>query len=213
METSTIDSDIRFSSRSKIAKRVFDLICTIPGLIILAPIFLLIAICIKLTDRGPVFFAQERIGYKGEPFRILKFRTMVVDADKKGGQLTVGKDPRITRIGSLLRKTKLDELPQLVNVLKGEMSLVGPRPEVPKYVNLYTAVQRKVLYLMPGITDPASIAFRNENAILAHANDPDSVYINEIMPQKIHLNLEYAKTSSLLTDLTTIFRTIFKLFK
>ena len=213
METSTIDTKIKFSSRSHKAKRIFDLICTIPGLIILSPFFVLIAICIKLIDRGPVFFSQERIGYKGEPFRILKFRTMVVDADKKGGQLTVGKDPRITRVGLLLRKTKLDELPQLINVLKGEMSLVGPRPEVPKYVNLYTSSQRKVLDLMPGITDPASIAFRNESEMLAHADDPDAVYIIEIMPQKIHLNLEYAKTASLITDLTTIFRTLFKLVK
>ncbi len=213
MQTSTIDSEIKFSSRSNTAKRIFDLVCTIPGLIILSPFFLLIAICMKLTDRGPVFFSQERIGYKGEQFRILKFRTMVVDADKKGGQLTVGKDPRITRVGSLLRKTKLDELPQLINVLKGEMSLVGPRPEVPKYVNLYTAQQQKVLDLMPGITDPASIEYRNENEILSRAADPESVYKKEIMPEKIRLNLDYGKEASVMTDIYIIFKTIGKILK
>jgi len=202
----------QLSPGPKTLKRIVDIILIIPGLIILSPVFLIIMLSIKITDKGPVFFRQERVGYRGKPFNILKFRTMVVGAEKMGGQLTVGNDKRITGIGSLLRKTKLDELPQLINILKGEMSLVGPRPEVPKYVSMYTDKQRIVLELMPGITDPASIQFRNESEILARADNPEDVYIKNIMPEKIRLNLEYARDASLITDMKIVLRTILKLF-
>jgi lipopolysaccharide/colanic/teichoic acid biosynthesis glycosyltransferase len=213
MPVTLIHTDVQFSSRSLVLKRIFDLICVIPGLIILSPLFLVIACGIKLTDNGPVFFKQERVGYKGRTFTILKFRTMVVEAEKIGGQLTVGKDSRITGVGFLLRKTKLDELPQIINVLKGEMSLVGPRPEVPKYASLYSDTQRRVLDIMPGITDPASIEYRNENEVLAGADDPERVYIQEIMPEKIRINLEYARNASILNDISVILRTLSAILK
>lgn len=193
-------------------KRIFDLIWTIIGFFILSPLFLVIMLIIKLEDGGPVFFRQERIGYKGKPFIIYKFRTMIVDADKKGSLITVGKDPRITKVGYWLRKTKLDELPQLFNVLKGEMSLVGPRPEVARYVNLYTEAQKKVLDLIPGMTDFASIEYIDENEILARSEKPEEVYINEIMPKKIELNLKYASNISLWNDFLIIVKTFLKLF-
>lgn len=167
---------------------------------------------IKLDDKGPVFFRQERVGYKGRPFRIWKFRTMVVDAEKIGKPLTVGRDPRITRVGYWLRKFKLDELPQLFNVLVGEMSLVGPRPEVPKYVALYTPEQRKVLDLVPGITDPASIKYRDESEILGRSPDPDRTYLEEIMPEKIRLNLEYAAHATVWSDFIIVLKTLFRVF-
>jgi len=195
----------------RLSKRLFDLFWTILGLIILWPLFLLIAVLIKLDDGGPVFYRQIRAGYKGKPFRVWKFRTMVVDADKMGRPLTVGRDPRITRVGKWLRKLKLDELPQLFNVLVGEMSLVGPRPEVFAYVERYSEKQREVLGLMPGITDPASIIFRNENEILAQANNPEQTYVKEIMPEKLRINLEYSKEATLWSDFITILKTIFKL--
>ncbi|MEM4479609.1 MAG: sugar transferase [Candidatus Methanomethylicaceae archaeon] len=193
-------------------KRIFDLFWTIIGFFILSPLFLVIMLIIKLEDGGPVFFRQERIGYKGKPFIIYKFRTMIVDADKKGSLITVGKDPRITKVGYWLRKTKLDELPQLFNVLKGEMSLVGPRPEVARYVNLYTEAQKKVLDLIPGMTDFASIEYIDENEILARSEKPEEVYINEIMPKKIELNLKYASNISLWNDFLIIVKTFLKLF-
>ncbi|MGC8744987.1 MAG: sugar transferase, partial [Verrucomicrobiia bacterium] len=146
-------------------------------------------------------------------FLMWKFRTMVVDAEKKGSLITVGKDPRITKVGYFLRKFKLDEFPQLINVLKGEMSLVGPRPEVEKYVNLYTSEQRKVLDIIPGMTDPASIKYVNENEILASAEDPEKVYIEIIMPEKINLNLEYAKTASCWKDFLVIIKTFLGILK
>lgn len=194
-----------------ISKRVFDLFWSIIGLVFLSPFFIIIAILIKLEDRGPVFFRQERVGYKGKPFKIYKFRTMVADAEIKGGQLTIGRDPRITRVGYWLRKTKLDELPQLINVLRGEMTLVGPRPEVPKYVSLYSVEQRKVLDLVPGITDPASIQFKDESALLANEADPEKIYIDKIMPEKIRLNLDYAMRRSLWSDIRIIIKTIFEI--
>lgn len=194
-----------------VIRRIFDLFFSILGLLVLLPVFSVIAILIKLDDMGSVFFRQERVGYKGKTFFMLKFRTMVKDAQNLGGQLTIGRDPRITRAGYWLRKTKLDEFPQLVNVLRGEMSLVGPRPEVPRYVALYNVEQRRVLDLMPGITDPASIKFHNESEILAKSPQPEQTYIQDIMPEKIRLNLDYARGKTIFKDLGIIFKTLFNL--
>ena len=189
-------------------KRAMDIVISGGALAVLWPVLLLIAVAIKIDDPGPVFYRQVRVGRDGKEFRIFKFRTMVVDADKKGLQITVGRDNRITRMGRLLRKTKLDELAQLINVFVGEMSFVGPRPEVPKYVNLYTPYQRQVLLVRPGITDYASIAYRNENDLLAVAEDPEKMYIDVIMPDKIELNMKYLREISPLADLKLIFGTI-----
>jgi len=194
-----------------ITKRVFDLFFTISGFILLLPLFLIISLCIKLDSEGPVIFRQIRVGRHGKHFYIWKFRTMVVDAQKIGKQLTVGADPRITRMGFWLRKFKLDELPQLINVLKGDMSLVGPRPEVPKYVAYYSKEQRKVLELLPGITDMASIKYRNENDILALASDPERIYIEKIIPEKIELNLAYATKANIWRDFIIIINTLLPL--
>lgn len=190
-----------------VTKRAFDLFWTVPGLLVLAPLFLLVAVWILLDDGGPVFFQQERVGLGGRPFRMWKFRTMVVDAEKLGRQITVGRDPRITRVGYQLRKFKLDELPQLLNVLKGEMSLVGPRPEVSRYVGLYTEEQRCVLDLIPGITDPASIQYRDESLLLAQAVDPEQFYVTIVMPDKIRINLKYAERATVWSDFGVILQT------
>ena len=197
----------------KFEKRLFDILVSAIGLLVLWPAFLVIAALIKLEDGGPVFYRQERIGYKGRRFKMWKFRTMVVNAEKLGKSLTIGKDPRITRVGYWLRKYKLDELPQLLNVLSGEMSLVGPRPEVPQYVALYTPDQRRVLDLVPGITDPASIRFANEAELLAEATDPEKFYIDHVMPEKIRLNMEYAKRANLLSDVLVILQTLARIMR
>ena len=189
-------------------KRLMDVAISGCALLVLWPLLLLIALAIKIDDPGPVFYRQVRVGRNGKEFRIFKFRTMVVDADKKGLQITVGRDSRITRVGAFLRKTKLDELAQLLNVFAGEMSFVGPRPEVPKYVDLYTPYQRQVLLVRPGITDYASIAYRNENDLLEGAQDPERMYIDEIMPAKIELNMKYLRRVSPLEDIRLIFATI-----
>lgn len=189
-------------------KRAFDLVWTIPGLTVLTPVFLLIALGIKLDDCGPIFYRQERIGQGGKPFRMWKFRTMVVDAEGQGRQITIGRDPRITRSGHWLRRYKLDELPQLFNVLWGEMSLVGPRPEVSRYVALYTPEQRMVLDLVPGITDPASVKYRDESNYLAQFDDPERKYIETVMPEKIRINLEYAQRATLRSDFCVIIQTL-----
>ncbi len=191
-----------------LAKRIFDLIASAIGLLILSPIFAIVAIWIKLDSSGPILFKQTRVGYQGQPFQICKFRTMVVNAEAIGAQITTGGDPRITKIGKFLRKYKLDELPQLLNVLMGEMSLVGPRPEVPKYVNLYNSEQKKVFQVRPGITDLASLEFRNENELLVGKDNAEEFYIQEIMPRKLLLNLEYIDRVSLLFDLKIIAKTI-----
>lgn len=191
-----------------IAKRVMDIAISAAALCVLWPVFLLIALAIVIDDPGPVFYRQVRVGRGGKPFRIFKFRTMVVDADKKGLSITVGRDSRITRVGAFLRKTKLDELAQLLNVLCGQMSFVGPRPEVPRYVELYTPYQRQVLLVRPGITDYASIAYRNENDLLAGADDPERMYIETIMPDKIELNMKYLREISPLADLRLILKTV-----
>jgi lipopolysaccharide/colanic/teichoic acid biosynthesis glycosyltransferase len=189
-------------------KRIFDLFFTILGLIILLPFFALIAIWVMLDSRGGVFYRQERIGKDQKPFKLLKFRSMRTGADKQG-LLTVGmKDSRITRSGYYLRKYKLDELPQLINVLLGDMSLVGPRPEVEKYVKLYSQEQLKVLSVRPGITDLASIKYRNENDVLASFEDAEAGYIQSVMPDKLNLNLMYIQNRSLLMDLRIILTTV-----
>lgn len=193
-----------------LAKRIFDLFFTLIFLIVLFPLLLVIALWIKLDSPGPIIFRQTRIGQFGQEFIIYKFRTMVVNAEAIGKQITLTNDERITRIGKFLRKYKLDELPQLFNILKGEMSLVGPRPEVPKYVEFYTAGQRKVLDALPGITDLASIKFRNESDLLAKAANPETVYIHEILPQKLELNLQYIAQSSVSFDLQIILETIWR---
>jgi lipopolysaccharide/colanic/teichoic acid biosynthesis glycosyltransferase len=194
-------------------KRVFDLLLSILGSLSLAPLFIIIAVLIKLEDGGPVFFRQKRVGYKGKTFFIWKLRTMTASAEKCSGRLSVGRDPSITRIGRWLRKTKINELPQLINVLLGEMSLVGPRPELLRYVALYNAEQRKVLDLKPGITDPASLRYRNESELLAGSADPEKTYIQEIMPKKIRMSLEYASKATILSDMWVIIRTFWSLIK
>lgn len=192
--------------------RFLDIGLSIAGLAFLFPVFLIVAACIAADGKGGVFFVQERVGRHGKPFGLLKFRTMRPGSEAKG-QLTVGgKDPRITRVGFFLRKYKLDELPQLINVLKGEMSIVGPRPEVKKYVDLYTEGQRKVLEVRPGITDNASIVFSNENEILGKSSDPEKTYVHEIMPKKIALNMEYISDPSVQNYLRTIYLTLRKIW-
>lgn len=191
-----------------IAKRAMDIVLSACALAILWPLLLLIALAIWIDDPGPVFYRQVRVGRNGKTFRIFKFRSMVMDADKKGLAITVGRDSRITRVGTVLRKTKLDELAQLLNVLLGQMSFVGPRPEVPKYVELYTPYQRQVLLVRPGITDYASIAYRNENDLLAGAPNPETMYIEQIMPDKIELNMKYLREISPLADIKLILKTV-----
>ena len=195
---------------NKIIKRIFDIVCSGLGLIILSPVLIIIAIMIKKGSDGPVFFKQIRVGKDGKNFEILKFRTMVVNAEKLGRQITVGNDNRITKVGGFLRKYKLDELPQLINVFKGDMSLVGPRPEVPRYVEMYTKEQRKVLNVKPGITDLASLRYKDENELLGKAENPDEFYINTIMPDKLALNLEYINKSNVFYDIYIIITTIIK---
>jgi lipopolysaccharide/colanic/teichoic acid biosynthesis glycosyltransferase len=192
-----------------LAKRIFDFASSLFGLLILLLPLTLIALLIKADSAGPVFFRQVRVGLKGKQFRIYKFRTMRSDAEKMGLQITVGRDPRITRIGTFLRKYKVDELPQLINVLLGEMSLVGPRPEVPRYVECYSESERRlVLSVRPGITDLASIEFRNENALLEGVDNPDEVYRTRILPSKMRFYLRYVETQSLWLDFKILIRTL-----
>jgi len=193
------------------AKRVFDFLCAALGLALLAPLLLLLALWVKLDTPGPVFYRQERVGRHGKPFLIHKFRSMHMSrgSDAPGLQITVGADPRITRSGRFLRASKLDELPQLWDVLRGAMSLVGPRPEVPRYVALYPEAQRRiVLSVRPGITDPASLQFRHESELLARAADPEREYVEVLMPQKLRLACAYVETASLAQDLRIIARTL-----
>ncbi len=190
-----------------VAKRLFDLIASALGLVLLSPLLLGVALWIRLDSPGPVFFRQERVGRGGRPFRIHKFRTMAHGAP--GLQLTVGADARITRAGQLLRRTRLDELPQLLDVLRGEMSLVGPRPEVPRYVALYPAgLRERALAVRPGITDPASLAFIDEAERLARAADPEREYVEVILPLKVRAAAEYAEHATLWTDLQVLARTL-----
>lgn len=192
-------------------KRLFDFFFSLTGLIILLPLFATAAVFIKLDGKGPVFFRQERIGKNFMPFKIYKFRTMIVGAEDKGSLITVSGDSRITRIGRFLRKTKFDELPQLINVLKGDMSLVGPRPEVKKYVELFRSDYEKLLSMRPGITDPASIEFSDEESILAQTPDWERVYTGKILPEKIKLTLYYIDNHNVIMDMKLIFKTILKI--
>jgi lipopolysaccharide/colanic/teichoic acid biosynthesis glycosyltransferase len=208
-----IDCLLERKKTQLLIKRLFDITASLAGIIVLAPLLVLIAVAIKADSEGEVLFKQTRVGRNEVPFKILKFRTMIKDAEKKGMQLTVGRDSRITRIGCFLRKAKLDELPQLLNVLKGDMSFVGPRPEVPKYTELYSEEQQQILKLRPGITDPASIQYRNENEILVQCDDPEKMYIEEIMPAKIALNMKYMRKISLSYDIRLIIKTIILLIR
>jgi len=193
-------------------KRSFDIFFSFFGLIILSPIFLLIFVLVKTDSKGPVIYKQTRVGKDGKDFSVLKFRSMKQDSESKGLLTVGGKDPRITKTGYFIRKYKLDEFPQLINVLKGEMSFVGPRPEVRKYVLLYDEVQKKVLDVKPGITDVASIKYRNENELLEGSDDPESFYIKEIMPVKLKMNLEYINDRSFFKDIKVILNTLKTVF-
>jgi lipopolysaccharide/colanic/teichoic acid biosynthesis glycosyltransferase len=194
-------------------KRCFDIFASVLVLLVLSPFFLLLCLAIVIDSGGGIFFTQKRVGKNNRDFHLYKFRSMVSNAEKSG-QLTVGtNDRRITRVGGFIRKYKLDEFPQLINIIKGDMSIVGPRPEVRKYVDLYNEEQLKVLSVRPGLTDYASLEYINENEILGKASDPEKVYIEEIMPAKLQLNLRYIQEQGLKTDLKIIFRTIGKIVK
>ena len=193
------------SAATMACKRAFDILCSFLGLTVLSPVLLVVSVLVAVTSPGGVFFRQERIGKDGKPFRIFKFRSM--RKDNAGLKITTGNDSRITHVGRFLRKSKIDELPQLINVLVGDMSFVGPRPEVADYVNLYTPYQRQVLLVRPGITGLASIRFRNENDLLTASDDPNRTYVEQIMPRKIDLDLEYIPHASVFYDIKLIFQT------
>ena len=188
-------------------KITFDIVASFVGLIVLSPVLAVLAIAIKLDSRGPIFYRGERVGFRGKRFRIFKFRTMVVGADRIGGPSTAAGDPRVTRVGRFLRSVKLDEFPQLINVLKREMSIVGPRPEVPYYVAMFTEEEKAILEVRPGITDWASIWNSDEAALLAGSPDPEKKYIEEVRPHKIRLQLEYVRNHSFATDLRILWET------
>jgi lipopolysaccharide/colanic/teichoic acid biosynthesis glycosyltransferase len=194
-------------------KRSFDVVSSLIGIILLFPVLLILWICIQLESSGGGFYRQVRVGKEGVDFLLWKFRTMQTGADKKGLLTIGGRDSRVTKIGFYLRKYKLDELPQLINVLVGEMSIVGPRPEVRKYVNLYTSDQLKVLSVKPGITDFASIEYSNENELLAQSENPEKTYIEEVLPAKLELNMQYIQTMNIGTDIQIILSTIKKIWR
>jgi len=193
------------------ARRALDVVVSLAGLFVLSPLLALIALLVKATSAGPVLFVQERVGRGLVPFRLFKFRTMVADAPARGPAITVGSDARVTRVGGFLRRTKLDELPQLVNVLRGDMSLVGPRPEVPKYVALYGEAERRIFTVRPGITDPSSLLYRDESAVLATYPDPERVYREVVLPYKIAVSLAYADSRTVLSDVGLLVRTALRL--
>lgn len=190
-------------------KRLFDVVCSFFGLLVLSPLFVFLSLWVGLGSKGGVFYKQKRVGRFNKDFTLYKFRSMRVESDKKGLLTIGGKDSRVTKAGFFIRKYKLDELPQLLNVLKGDMSFVGPRPEVRKYVDMYTERQLKVLDVRPGITDLASIKYRNENDLLAATDNPEQYYIDVVMQDKLALNLQYIETRSFFGDIKLIFRTIF----
>ena len=190
-------------------RRLFDAVVAATGLLLLSPVLFIVAVAIKTTSPGPVLYRQERLGLLGRPFRIFKFRSMVSDADRLGGSLTVGGDCRVTPVGRFLRRHKIDELPQLLNVVLGDMSLVGPRPEVARYVDMYPDSYRRILQVRPGITHRASLAFRNEEQLLAQSDDPDRLYVERVMPYKMMLYVEGLQQRSVLDDVRTIVDTVF----
>lgn len=194
-------------------KRLFDILCSLTGIFLLLPVFGIISLFIIIDSGLPVFYFQNRVGFRNKDFKLFKFRTMYKEADKKGLLTVGGRDPRVTKVGFYLRKMKLDELLQLFNVLLGDMSLVGPRPEVRKYVDMYSVEQGNVLLVKPGITDYASLDYINENELLAKSANPEDTYIKEIMPAKLKLNLKYIEDASFLTDLIIILRTIVRIVK
>jgi lipopolysaccharide/colanic/teichoic acid biosynthesis glycosyltransferase len=194
-------------------KRGFDIVASFTTLLLMIPLLALVSTIIKLDSEGPVFFKQERMGRGFRPFRIYKFRTMKQTPVGHGSQVTVGDDPRITRVGRFLRQAKLDEIPQLINILRGEMSFVGPRPEVPQYVQLYKQDYQEILTVRPGLTDLASLKYRDEAALLARATNPEEEYTTRVLPDKIELAKDYLRQASLLFDLKIIFKTLFKLFE
>jgi len=196
-----------------VSKRVFDTVFASLGLLCPAPLLLLVALLIKQDSPGPVFFRQERIGREFRPFRIFKFRTMVRDAPRKGGPITFGADPRITTVGRVLRKTKIDELPQLINVLRGQMTFVGPRPEVRRYVGLFREDYEDILRVLPGITDLASLKYRHEAEMLGRCENPEETYARQILPEKIKLAKEYVRQASLRSDIALILKTLLTLFR
>lgn len=207
-------------SRKKVnlfLKRFFDIIMSLILLIILSPIFLMLAICIKVDSKGPVFYKQERITTYGKVFKIFKFRTMVQDADKKGSLITIGEDPRITKIGSKIRKCRLDEIPQLINILKGDMSFVGTRPEVQKYVDKYTNEMKATLLMPAGVTSRASIEYKDEDEIinkyLRKGKKLDDIYINRVLPEKMKWNLQYIEKFNILEDLKIMINTVIQVIK
>lgn len=199
---------IRGQGDEAVSKRVFDFVLALLGLILSSPVLAVISAWIKMDSKGPVFYRGVRVGRHGEPFRMFKFRTMIVDADKVGGSSSPDDDPRITCVGRILRRYKLDELPQLFNVLTGDMSLVGPRPQVKWAVNLYTPAERQVLSVRPGMTDYASVRFPNEGEILKGSKDPDKDYMELIHPEKMRLSLEYVRDQSFLVDLKVLLQTV-----
>lgn len=190
-------------------KRVFDLFWTVPGIILLLVPGLVVAAAVIIDDGWPPLYGQERVGLHGRSFRLLKFRTMRRQSDWGDRNLTIGNDSRITRVGRVLRRTKLDELPQLLNVLRGEMSLVGPRPEVPEFVEKYSVEQRRILEFLPGITDPASLKYVNESSMLALQEDPHAYYVQTIMPDKIRISIDYATRATIISDFRVIMATVF----
>ena len=191
-----------------LGKRFFDLICSFVGFIILSPLLVLVAIFIKLDSKGPIFFFQERMGKDGKIFKLIKFRSMHVDPVQEKKGFTPGDRSRITKVGKFIRKTKIDELPELINVIKGDMSLVGPRPEVPNYKHIYTGKYKEILSLKPGITDPASIKYKDEEEILAKYDNPEEIYVNRILPDKLEMNLRYKDNITFFNDLRIILATI-----
>lgn len=195
-------------TRPRVLKRLLDVVAAIVGLVFLSPVFAAAALAIRLDSPGPVFYRQERIGRHGRPFRIVKFRSMTHDTDRGSNHVTVAGDPRITRVGAFLRKTKIDEFPQLINVLLGQMSLVGPRPEVAQFVELYDERQRRVLDVLPGITSTASIAYRDEEHQLSSSDDPGATYLHDIMPKKLEMNLTYIERENVVRDVGVILRTL-----
>ena len=196
----------------RVLKRIFDFVSSVIALLLFLPFLIIISLLIIIESRGGVFYRQVRVGRNGREFKIYKFRSMRTGADKEG-RITIGNDKRVTRVGKFLRKTKLDEIPQLFNVVIGQMSIVGPRPEVPEYVRLYNDEQRKALAVKPGLTDIASLEYINEQEILGRSDDPGLTYIEEVMPAKLKLNLEYIAKRNFFFDLKLIFRTVFKIMR